>query len=262
MEITILGCGPSYGIPTARSGYGLCNPDNPKNTRTRTSLLLSDKDTTILFDTPPELRQQLYRNHVLNVDAVVFTHMHADHTMGIDDTRIFTVDDKMPYDKENHSLPVYINVKDEAEFQQRFSFYLKPMAYLGQKEAPFDLHLIEAGKPFHIKNLDLSPIAQNHASCESLGFRIGDFAYTTDLKEFINFGLENLKDLKVWVLGCVTTKPNEKHIYLQKALEWFDIVKPDRMILTHLGYRMDYDTISGQLPKGVELAYDGMKISF
>jgi len=101
---------------------------------------------------------------------------------------------------------------------------------------------------------------QNHGNCESLGFQVKNFAYNTDLTDFVDFDIENLKGIDLWILDCVTTRFNNKHIYLEKALKWFDIVKPKKMVLTHLGAKMDYDTISAQLPKGVELAYDGMKL--
>lgn len=260
MEIIILGSGPSYGIPTVRTGFGDCDPNNPKNTRSRSCLYMNDKGTSVLFDTPPELRMQLYKNKIDKIDALIYTHMHADHTMGIDDARIFTFNDK---NKHNVlSLPVYINENDKDEFCHRFGFYLKPMAYLEQNKPVFDLHTIQAGHPFQIKNLSFQPIAQDHGDIQTLGFRVGQFAYTTDLKDFIDFNVEQLKGLKVWILGCVTTQKNNKHVYLGKALEWFEKVKPERMILTHLGSRMDYETIMAKLPKGVELAYDGMRISF
>lgn len=260
MEITILGCGPSYGIPTARFGYGACDENNPKNTRTRSSLLLSHKGVNILFDTPPELREQLYKNNVQKLDAVVWTHMHADHTMGIDDVRIYTRQNSR-IGEEVNPLPVYIHEKDFPEFKERFSFYLKPFSYLKQSRPPFDVHLIKAGQDFKIKDVSLQPILQEHCSCQTLGFKVDNFAYTTDLIEFVNYPLENLAGLDVWVLDCTTRTLNNKHIYLEKALQWFEIVKPKRMILTHLGAKMDYDTVSAMLPAGVEMAYDGMKIT-
>ncbi len=115
---------------------------------------------------------------------------------------------------------------------------------------------------FKIKNLTLYPIAQNHGNTESLGFRIDDtVAYTTDLNYFINFDVEQLKGIKLWVLGGVTAHETHKHVSLQQAFEWFDTVKPERMVITHLSANMDYDTITAKLPKGVELAYDGMRIT-
>lgn len=259
MEITILGCGPSYGIPTARFGFGDCNPNNPKNIRSRTGLLISENGTDILIDTPPELRQQLYSSNIQKVDAVIWTHMHSDHLMGIDDVRIYTRN-TIGVKEEVIPLPVYIHEKDWAEFQQRFPFYLKPFAYLNQPVAPFTPHLINAGQFFSVNGVEFLPILQNHGNCESLGFQLKNFAYNTDLTDFVDFDIENLKGIDLWILDCVTTRFNNKHIYLEKALQWFDIVKPKKMVLTHLGAKMDYDTISAQLPKGVELAYDGMKL--
>ena len=260
MKIKILGWGPSEGVPTARFGYGQCDPNNPKNTRTRACVWLEDKDTRILFDTPPELREQLYRSQVTDVDAIVWTHMHADHVMGIDDARIFTRSTPSNTD-EVKPLPVYISESDIAEFETRFSLYLKPFTYIGQKQAPFKAHLVYPMQPLAIKNLTLLPIEQNHGTSKTMGFKIGpDVAYNTDLFDFINYRPEDLRGIKLWILGCVSLRPNDKHLWLEKALQWFDIVKPERLILTHLGSKMDYDNVTAMLPKGVELAYDGMEI--
>ena len=262
MEVKILGCGPSYGIPTAKFGFGWCNPDNPKNARTRASIFVSDGKTDLLIDTPPELRLQLYRSDVQNIDAVMWTHMHADHLMGVDDVRIYTRSQVTKFDEVN-PLPIYMSQKDYDEFNQRFSFYLQPFSYLNQKQPPFEAHIIEAGKPFKIGSLDILPILQDHGSCETMGFKINNvMAYNTDLVDFVNFDIKQLKGIDLWILDCVSTKENDKHLYLEKVLKWFEIVQPKHLVLTHLGARMDYDTIMAQLPKGMELAYDGMKITF
>lgn len=260
MEITILGCGPSYGIPTVRYGYGSCDPNNPKNARTRSCICIKDKDTTLLFDTPPELRLQLVKNKISSVDAIIFTHMHSDHIMGIDDARVFTYTPSEVREHEVTPLPIYIHESDFDEFKTRFPFYLKPMTYIGQEKPPFIAHLIKPYQEFTIKNLTLLPILQDHMTCRTLGFKIGNFAYNTDLIDFIDYDLENLKGIDLWILDCVNEHPNKKHLYLEKALQWFEIVKPKRLVLTHLGAKIDYDTISAKLPKGVELAYDGMKL--
>ena len=261
MEITILGCGPSYGIPTAKFGFGQCNPNNPKNARTRSSIFVSDGNTDLFIDTQTELRFQLYNAGIKNIDAVMWTHMHADHLMGIDDVRIYTRTQISAFE-EVIPLPAYMNEKDFEEFKQRFPFYLKPFKYIKQKEPPFDVHLIKPAEPFQIGSLDILPILQDHGSCETLGFKINNkVAYNTDLIDFIDYDINQLKGIDLWILGCVSNRSNDKHVYLEKALKWFEIVQPKRLILTHLGARMDYDTIMAQLPKEMELAYDGMKIS-
>lgn len=261
MEITILGCGPSYGIPTAKFGFGNCNPNNPKNFRTRSSIFVSDGKTNLLIDTPPELRLQLYNSNIQNIDAVMWTHMHADHLMGIDDVRVYTRSQITKFD-EVIPLPAYLNGKDFEEFKNRFAFYLQPFSYLNQKKPPFDMHLIKAGQAFKIGSLDIFPILQDHGSCETLGFKINNsVAYNTDLVDFINFDIMQLKGIDLWILDCVSPNANDKHLYLEKVLKWFEIVQPKRLVLTHLGAKMDYDTIMAQLPKGMELAYDGMRIS-
>ena len=187
MEVTILGCGPSYGLPTAKFGFGDCDPNNPKNTRTRPAIFVSDGKTDLLIDTPPELREQLYRSNIQNVDAVLWTHMHSDHLMGVDDLRIFTRTQVTRWE-EIFPLPVYLRDKDFDEFKTRGPFYLQPFAYLKQKKPPFDVHLVKAGEPFKIGTFDILPILQDHGNCETLGFKFGNtMSYNTDLIEFIDF---------------------------------------------------------------------------
>lgn len=255
MKVTILGCGASYGIPNGCKGFGECNPKEPKNWRTRSSILLEEGGTTLLFDTPPEMRMQLFQAQVQKIDAVLWTHLHADHTAGIDDVKCYAIEKKQV-------IPAYLHEKDIEEFKERFFFYLTPMGYIGQKEPTFDIVTVRPFVPFVIKNIALTPILQHHGNGESLGFRVGDFAYTTDVDELSEEGFDVLKGVKTWVLGCVTLLENHKHLYLEKALKWIDRIKPERAYLTHMGSKMDYETLCRELPPHIRPCYDGMEIEF
>ena len=260
MKVTILGCGPSYGIPNPVFGFKGCDPNNPKNERSRSAIFVEEKGVSILFDTPPELRLQLLKSQIRKMDAVVWTHMHADHTAGIDDLRAFAYTDINS--QEVKSLPAYIHAADMDEFSSRFHQYTEPFTYLKQEEPPLKLHLIEPEKPFSIKGVDLFPMRQNHGFGDSLGFKISEkFSYNTDLCDFYDEkALERLKGIKVWVLDCISFRKNNKHLWCEKVLQWVSIVRPERTILTHLGARMDYDTLKKTLPSDIEPAYDGMVI--
>lgn len=253
MKIRILGCGPSYGMPSLSRGFGLCDPVNPKNTRTRSSLLLETGKTNILFDSDPEIRLQLLRAGRPNVDAVIYTHAHYDHMGGADDLRAFL--------NEHHlRLPVYLTDHDEHHFKEQMQYLIKPSENQSDKPT-FVLHKINAYEPFTINgDVQIMPILQYHGEDLSMGYRIGDFAYSTDVKRMDPKGFELLKGIKTWVLGVVTTKENNKHIHLEEALRWIDLIKPDQVYLTHMGARMDYETLCNQLPLYIRPAYDGMEL--
>lgn len=247
MEITILGSGSSRGVPSLNMGYRWCDPKEPKNFRTRCSLLLKTDKTTILFDTPPEVRMHLLKADNPVINAVVYTHLHYDHSGGAGDLVAFNC--------ENGTLPIYLPEKMLNEYQQHFDFIFR------NKQTK--LNVVPIGKePFQINELSFQPILQNHGNDESMGYRIGDFAYTTDVKYFSGRGLALLKNLNTWVIGVVTTHHvNDKHITLDEAMAWIEEVKPRKVYLTHLGSRMDYADLCKKLPKFIRPAYDGLKIT-
>lgn len=245
MEITILGSGSSRGIPSLNMGWGVCDYKEPKNFRTRSSLLLKTPQTTILFDTPPEVRMHLLKAGNPIINAVVYTHLHYDHSGGAGDLVAFNCMD-------GH-LPIYLPEKMVKEYQERFDYIFS--------NKKTKMHLFPITKePFQINELTIQPILQNHGNDESMGYRIGDFAYTTDVKYFSGRGLALLEDLDTWVIGVVTTDVNDKHITLDEAMSWIEQVKPKRVYLTHLGSRMDYETLCKKLPDFIRPAYDGLKI--
>lgn len=249
MKITVLGCGPSYGVPSLYRGFGNCDPNNPKNVRFRTSMMLKDKENTILFDTGPEIRLQLLRAECAHLDAVVYTHAHYDHMGGADDLRKFLAE-------KEQILPIYLSAHDNKEFQDRLNYIFQTKS----SEYYFDIKVIQPYVPFDVKGTKITPILQHHGDGFSMGYRIGDFAYSTDVKSMDEQGFEAIKGIKTWMIGVVTPNPNNKHVTLIEALEWIERVKPERAYLTHMGTSMDYDELCRTLPAHIRPVYDGMVI--
>lgn len=255
MKVTILGCGPSYGIPNVGSGFGQCDPKEPKNTRSRSSIFLEDKDTALLIDTSPDLRQQLFSAQIKHIDAVLWTHMHADHTAGMDDLRAFSF-----IGGPGTVLDGYLADGDKDEFCRCFAYYIQPMP-CSKAQPLLNLHTLTPGKAQKIKNLDVLPILQEHGARQSLGFRVGDFAYSTDFNHIAEDDLALLKGVRVWVVACqAVSVTGHKHLGLDDILALIEHIKPERAYLTHMGMSMDYQTLLSQLPPYVRPAYDGLTI--
>lgn len=245
MKVTILGCGPSYGVPSLERGFGMCDPDNPKNVRTRSAILIETEQTTLLIDSGPEIRLQLIRAGTPKPDAVLYTHNHFDHMSGANDLRTLAV--------AKGGLNVWLTQKDETAFRESFPYFFQdPSAN------PFILGRVTPYREFRVNEMKIMPILQYHGETTSVGYRIGNFAYSTDVKYMEEQGFELLKGIDTWVLGVVTRNENHKHIHLQTAFEWIERIKPRRVYLTHLGQRMDYETLCRELPDFIRPAYDGL----
>lgn len=249
MKITILGCGPSYGMPSITRGFGPSDPNEPKNVRTRSAILLQDKEVGLLFDTDPEIRQQLLKAGSPNITHLCYTHAHYDHMGGAEDVRVVARE-------LNQVVQVYGTQKDMLALRRQMPYVFEPT-----RQSTMKLHYIKPYKSFKIKHLEIMPILQYHGQCNSIGYRIGDFAYCTDVKSIDKEGWRLLKGIKTWVLGCVTTTENEKHIHLEEALKWIKKINPNTAYLTHMGSKMDYKHLKKTLPKGVYPCYDGMVIN-
>ncbi len=256
MRITILGSGASSGTPAVDWGWGKCDPNNPKNRRTRPSVLVEAGGTRILVDTAPDLREQLITAKVRTLSAVLFTHAHADHLHGIDDLRAINRATNAP-------LPAFTDAPTLESISQRFGYvfealdegaryYYKPV---------LEPHVIDDGSEFEVGGVPIRSFRQSHGFSETLGFRIGDIAYTTDCVELPDHAFEILAGVRVWVIGTLTDVPHTTHCDVSKALRWIDRIKPERAVLSHLGCNLDYDALANRLPDGVEPAYDGLMVA-
>ena len=254
MKIRVLGCGAAGGVPMISRGWGECDPNNPKNRRTRTSLLIKNDEDNILIDTGPDLREQLINAGVSRLSAVLYTHEHADHTHGIDELREINRVMKC-------GIPVYANKVTLTLLKERFGYAFKPIDL--KTESFFhpwlEPNLIVPGEAFYLKKLKIIPFSQDHEWTTSLGFRISDFAYSTDAVHLFDSALSVLKGIDTWVVGCLSPKDHPSHASIDRVLEWHKILKPRRTILTHMAVGMDYDTLCRTLPPEIRPAYDGME---
>lgn len=249
MKAVILGCGTSSGVPRVGNHWGACDPENPKNRRRRSSILVEHAGTRILIDTSPDLREQLLDAEIDRVDAVFYTHDHADHTHGIDDLR------HLAYAADGR-IPVYADAATLAVLMKRFDY-----VFISQSGYPAICDAHEITGPTTVRGLEVTPFGQRHGGVDTLGFRIGGLAYSTDLNGLPEASFAALADLDVWIVDALRYKPHPTHTHLEQTLSWIERVKPRRAILTHMTWDMDYETLKHELPDRVEPAYDGMVIS-
>ena len=254
MKVTILGCGGASGVPAISAGWGRCDPTNPRNRRRRPSILVEQGATCLLVDTSPDLREQLLDAEVKRLDAVLYTHDHADHLHGIDDLR-----------EVNRAMKAAIPIWGTAELldtiNRRFSYVMEqpsPGAEFIYK--PLLLPNIIDG-PFEIGGIPVIPFDQDHGYCRTTGFRFGSVAYSTDCVELPEEAFAVLAGIDLWVVGAlVDHPPHPTHADIDKVLVWIDRVKPRRVVITHMGTGLDSETLRRRLPAHAEPAYDGMVI--
>jgi phosphoribosyl 1,2-cyclic phosphate phosphodiesterase len=262
LTATILGCGSSTGVPRVGLGWGEANPNNPKNRRRRCSLLVERRNssggrTCVLVDTSPDLREQLLDANVEWLDAVLYTHEHADHTHGIDDLRPLTL-------KRRRRVDVYADVPTSRALNARFGYCFETPA--GSEYPPIlTEHRLEAGRPVTVNGdggaIVALPFLQAHGDIASLGFRFGDLAYSADVSAVVDESLPLLEGLDVWILDALRYRPHPSHFALADALRWIERVKPRRAILTNMHSDLDYETLRGELPPHVEPAHDGLTVA-
>lgn len=254
LKVTVLGCGSSGGVPRIGNDWGLCDPNEPKNRRRRCSILVQRGDTNVLIDTAPDLREQLLSEHIDRLDAVLYSHDHADQVHGIDDLRVVAL-------RNRTRVPIYADTATSDTLRSRFSYCFNqrpgspypPILDL----QPLDTHLT-IGKENNA--IDFEILDQEHGVIRSLGFRINKFAYSNDLNDMPEESFLALQDLDVWLVDALRREPHPTHTHLSQTLEWVERLKPKRTILTNMHIDMDYKTLQAELPQGVEPAYDGMAI--
>jgi phosphoribosyl 1,2-cyclic phosphate phosphodiesterase len=253
--MTLLGSGTSSGVPLIGCKCAVCRSRNPKNKRLRVSAWVQTQGKSILIDTGPDFREQALRAKISHVDAVLITHPHADHVHGIDDLRAYNFIQKT-------SIPVYGNAWTCEELPVKFSYIFKPRAtpYEGGGIPNLELRQFDPQtQSLDIQGVKVIPIALDHGKKETVVFRFDSVAYVTDTSYIQPASLERLKGLSVLVLDCVRIEPHRTHLNLDGALEVVEKVKPKKTYLTHLGHEFD-STKKMNLPRGVSLAYDGLKI--
>ncbi|VBB68539.1 Metal-dependent hydrolases of the beta-lactamase superfamily I; PhnP protein [invertebrate metagenome] len=255
MQITILGCGGSGGVPTISHGWGTCDPSNLRNRRRRPAILVQSSATEILVDTPPDLRDQLLDVGIRRLDAVLYTHAHADHVHGLDDLR--EINRAM-----QAAVPVYAAPDALQQIVQRFKY-----AFLSAPETSVTTSLYQPALrpepivgPFRIGGMTVVPFEQDHGFSTTLGFRFGSMAYSTDLVALSEKAFAILTGIKVWVVSCFTVHEHKTHASLDTVLQWAQRIQPHRTILTHMGPSLDYVTLKTHLPPAVEPAFDGMVV--
>ncbi len=258
MRVTLLGSGSSTGVPAiGPDGWGACDPQNPKNRRTRASLLVEQAETTLLVDTPPDLRQQLLRAQKHHIDAVLYTHTHADHVHGIDDLRSVNF-------HLGRALDAYASPKHCAELEQRFGYIFTGSKNIKNTKNTDgwrpELTLHEISGQFDIGPINIVPFNQTHGSGLSTGYRFNSVAYSTDVNVLSDDMAEKLAGLDVWFVDCLREQPHATHAHLDLVLEWVAKLRPKRTILCHLSTQMDFAKISAIIPDGVEVGYDGLSI--
>lgn len=252
MRITILGCGPSGGVPLVGCDCRVCRSPNPRNRRTRPSIMVEEGDTRVLVDTSPDLRGQMLAAGVSRFDAVLFTHDHADHTHGIDDLR-----------SVNHHRGAALDVFGDAAtlraIRQSFGYAFTTNAPGSAWCRPhLDAH--EISGPFRVGGIEVTPFEQGHGDGSTLGYRFGAAAYSTDTDALSEAAFAALEGVAVWVVDCLRPEPSARHSYLAQTLEWIARVRPGRAILTHMNHLLDYGELAASLPEGVEPAYDGLVV--
>jgi phosphoribosyl 1,2-cyclic phosphate phosphodiesterase len=249
MRITILGCGTSTGVPRIGNDWGVCDPNEPKNRRSRCSIMVEEGATRILVDTSPDLREQMLAANVMDIDAVVYTHDHADQTHGIDDLRVFAL-------TKRRKVDIYGDADTLASLKKKFAYCFEDVRGYFAILKPHEIGL----RPFDIGGLAILPIDQDHGTMRSLGYRFGDVAYSNDLVHLPDEAFEKLAGLKVWIVDALRYNPHPTHSHLERTLGWIERLKPQRAILTNMHIDLDYQTLRRELPAGVEPGYDGMVI--
>ena len=258
MRIVVLGCGGSAGVPhiggaDGRGDWGACDPSEPRNRRTRSSILIEAGGRSILVDTGPDMRAQLLHCGVPRVDALVFTHSHADHITGLDEVRLLNR-------IAGSALPAYATETTFAELRRRFDYVFKPWKPPMFYRPVLDSHVVTPGSPVEIAGLTVRPFEQDHHVMATLGLRTGGFAYSTDVVRLDTAALETLQGVDTWLVGCFQRAAHTTHAHVEQVLAWRSRIGARRTVLTHMGNDMDWGWLASNLPHGVEAAYDGQII--
>ncbi|HYF65870.1 MAG TPA: MBL fold metallo-hydrolase [Herpetosiphonaceae bacterium] len=251
MQLTILGCGASMGVPAIGCRCAVCSSDDPRNRRTRTAALLRADGAEILIDAGPDLRQQALRAGIARLDAVLLTHAHQDHVGGIDDLRPINM-------AMDAALPMYGSAATLQRVRHQFDYAFAPEPTPSTRPR-LQLEALPDG-PFAVAGIEVTPLPIKHGDWEIVGFRAGSIAYVTDVSHIPEATFDLLAGVEDLVLGALRYKPHPIHFTIDQALEAIALIAPRRAWLTHMTHDVDYETLCGQLPAHVRPAHDGLVI--
>ncbi len=256
LEVVILGCGSSGGVPRGDGGWGACDPTEARNRRTRCSALVrrhgADGLTSLLIDTSPDLRAQMLSADVKALDAVLYTHDHADQTHGIDDLRVFSM-------RQRRRIPAFMDVATRAALQSRFSYIFDSVeGYPAILDArPIPPH----GSPWSVdgagRAIPIMTFDQAHGPIRSVGYRFGPLAYSSDVSDLDAAAIETVRGCDLWIVDALRWTPHPTHSHVDKTLDWIVRAGVKRAVLTNLHIDLDYNVLSASLPDNVEVAFDG-----
>ena len=250
MRLTFLGTGTSTGVPTLACRCPVCTSSDPRDKRTRPSVLLEFDGRAVVIDTAPDFRQQALREGMERLDAVLFTHTHADHVLGLDDVRVF-------YFRQRQPIPIYANSRSMDDIRRIFS-YIFDQTYPYGGIAKLDPHMIDG--PFDLWGERLTPLPVFHGNLPVLGFRFGKTAYVTDFSAIPDSTVPLIEGLDVLILDALRHKPHPTHSSLEQSLEWVERLKPRRAFFTHIAHELGHEATNAVLPPHVRLAYDGLRL--
>tara|TARA_B100000700_G_C14862118_1_gene769167 strand:+ start:90 stop:860 length:771 start_codon:yes stop_codon:yes gene_type:complete len=252
LKVTFLGTGTSQGIPIIGSTHPVCLSKNPKDKRLRVSVMVEWEGLNILIDCGPDFRMQMLANNFARLDAILFTHEHNDHVAGLDDIR--------PFFFRQGNIPIYAHERVLNALKKRFDYiFVTENKYPG---APGVNEHIVTDNDFEIQGKHITPVSYLHNQLQVYGYRMGGFAYLTDIKSISETEAEKLKNLEVVVVSALRVEPHHSHFNLAEALEFIEKIKPNKTYLTHISHLLGFhDEVEQSLPENVHLAYDNLKIS-
>jgi len=262
LEVTILGCGSSGGVPRADGNWGVCDPSDPRNRRDRCSLMLrrpSQEEphhwTTVVVDASPEFRLQTAREGARRLDALLMTHDHADQAHGLDDIRAFAA-------RQRARIPCHADAATEATLLRRFGY-----VFHGEKGYPAISDLVRIpphGAPWQVEGpsgpIPVVTFDQDHGEVRSVGYRFGPVAYSSDVLQLDEAAFDALAGVELWIVDALRYTPHPTHAHVERTLGWIERLKPKQAVLTNLHIDLDYTELTSRLPNGVEPAWDGMRI--
>jgi phosphoribosyl 1,2-cyclic phosphate phosphodiesterase len=252
VRLTFLGTGTSGGVPMIACTCPVCLSTDAKDKRLRSAVMIEAEGKTLIVDSGPDFRQQMLREKVMRVDGIIYTHSHKDHTGGLDDIRAYNYILK-------RDMPLYLDAFTEQEIRDQYSYIFSPNPYPGIPRV--QIHRIDGDTPFVAEGISVIPIKALHHQMPVLGFRFGDITYITDANYIAPTEIEKIRGTRILVLNALRREAHISHFTLQQAIELIQQIKPERAYLTHISHQLGtYHDVSKELPEGIFLAYDGLKV--